>query len=342
MFQVFAVIFAILLSGCAKKDDGDSGFQEKWSQKESEGSILQYVNTGDILLYEFAVPLPFNDPMHQTLIGGTVANMADWPATFASRQGSSGCTATLLSKDVLQLAAHCVGNGRTSVIQANGTSYTGTCTHAPGYANDATADWALCKMSSSVDRTWYEKVLQDSSKVVVGGKLLLAGNGCTTPGGNDGNFGTLRIGEAGVSSLPSSDNDIVTNSGAALCFGDSGGSAFHVEGPQRWVAGVHSRGDIRRVSYLPAVYTQEAKAFYSSWAASKSVLICGIHPLAEKCQGAAIIPPVDPLPAHCQASFDKVNKCLYGTPRLALTDPAGCRAAYAELFACEEAAELAP
>lgn len=318
-------------------DDSEKAVQENWTRVElpSHGTSL-WVNQGDIRLFEVVMA----DGISHSLIGGTVPQASDWPASFASRQSGSGCTATLIGESVLQLAAHCVGNGRTAQITADGVQYTGTCTHAPGYARDSTADWALCKMSAPVPRAFYEKVLQDASKIKVGTVIKLAGAGCTQPGGNDGSFGTFRIGDATVSQIPASDNDTVAKGGAALCFGDSGGSAFYIEAPQRWVMGVNSRGDIRTTSYLSSVFTQEAKTFYSSWATQQGVKICGIHSDAVKCQGDNG-PPVPPLPAHCQPSFDKVNQCIFGSPRLALTDVPGCRKAYADLFACEEAAEIA-
>lgn len=303
---------------------------ELWSFNQDLGI---WVNRGDLYLYEITT-------VESTkLINGTIPKPEDWPSSFASRQSGSGCTATLLSKDVLQLAAHCVGNGRTATIQANGSSVDGVCTHSPDYRRDSTADWALCKMKSSVDRTWYEKVLQDASVIRVGGKIVLAGAGCTQPGGGGG-FGTFRVGESTVTSVPSRDNDTVTKGGAALCYGDSGGSAFHVEGSQRWVMGVNSRGDIRTTSYLSSVFTTKAKTFYASWSSSNGVKICGIHAEAEKCQGAGPVQP--PLPAFCQASYELLFKCLWASPRLALTEPTGCRQALTLLEQCEELAEIPP
>lgn len=334
-------IIALLVTGllfcaaCRQTTTHNRDISEQWEQVHRQDTSL-WVNSGDIRLFEVVMADSINK-----LIGGTIPQAADWPASFASRQSGSGCTATLIAENVLQLAAHCVGNGRTAQIVSNGTTYTGTCTHAPGYNGDPTADWALCKMQTAVDRAWYEKVLQDGSKVVVGGKLKLAGAGCTTPGGNDGAFGTFRVGEATVTKIPTSDNDTVTKGGAALCFGDSGGSAFLEEANgQRWVVGVNSRGDIQTTSYLASVFTNEAKQFYSQWAQANGAKICGIAQDAVKCQGASPIDPVPPLPPQCQTALDSFKNCLYGSPRLAISQPMVCRKAYADLFACEEAAEL--
>lgn len=338
MRSMILVLIALVFSSCRETKNDREGFvpQELWSQVQVSGISL-WRNEGDIVLHDVAhtnKEIMFS----ANLIGGTVPPANEWPASFASQQSGSGCTATLLAKNVLQLAAHCVGNGRTAVIQANGSSFTGTCTHAPTYRNDSTADWALCKMSADVARDWYEKVMQDATPLAVGGKVTLAGAGCTQPGGGGG-FGTFRVGEATIQSLPRNDNDTVTKGGAALCFGDSGGSAFYVNGADRMVMGVNSRGDIQTTSYLSSVFTATAKSFYSQWATANGVHICGIHPQAEKCQNSAPGPGPSPLPAFCLASHTKLNACLFANPRESLSDVQGCRNAYATLFACVELAE---
>lgn len=305
-------------------------------------SIEPLKNHGDVVVYDIhTYNTKFAKEDNIDLIGGQPAKPEDWPSSFASSQDGSGCTATLLGPQVLQLAAHCVGNGRTAVIKISGTSYSGTCTHHPSYRSDDTADYALCKMDTVIDRPWYEKVAQ-SQIIQVGSKVTLAGCGCTQSGGGGGAFGVFRTGESTVQTLPTRNNDTVTKGGAALCFGDSGGSAFYVDGQDRWVFGVNSRGNIRDTSYLSSVFTDTAKSWYKSWADSKSVKICGIHADAPKCQGAEEPEPgpsVPPLPDHCLPDYNFLGKCLWGNPRLALTQVEDCRKAHADLFACEEVAE---
>ncbi len=296
-------------------------------------------NTGDIILFDIATSNLMNPDPLEDLIGGTPAKPEEWPSSFASSQGNSRCTATLIGPQALQLAAHCVGNGRTSSITISGKSYTGTCTHHPKYKSDDTADWALCKMSEAVDRPWYERVLEDVTKIKVGTKVLLAGNGCTNIGGSNGSFGTFRTGESTVKSLPVRDYDTITSGGAALCYGDSGGSAFYVEGLARWIFGVNSRGNIRDTSYLSSTYVDVARSWYKSWADQAGVKICGVHPDAPKCQGGDEPEPENPLPEHCTTSYQKIHGCLWGVPRQAISKPEECRAEVANLVACEEIAE---
>ncbi len=318
---------------------GGQTYTEEWYPLISlPGSTVstRALNMGDLELFD--LPTVMRDVKIPKLIGGAVANPADYPSSFASRQGSSGCTATLLGPQVLQLAAHCVGNGRDSIIKIGTAEYTGTCTHHPSYRTDSTSDWALCKMTAVVPSVAYEVVNTEPTRVKVGDKLRLCGMGCTQPGGNDSSFGTFRCGETDVKTVTSGDNDIITKGGAALCYGDSGGSAFCVEGDKRWVCGVNSRGDIRTTSYLSAVH--KANVWYTSWALNGAVKICGIHADATGCRGAAPDPGPNPLPEWCRTAIAKTEKCLYGTPREALSDMPGCQKAHGELFACLESAAI--
>lgn len=237
-------------------------------------------NTGDLAL----------DPVEYgttpSLIGGTPAPAGSFPASFTTRHGNSQCTGTVIGPRVLQLAAHCVGDGRSATIRHTSGTYTGVCKHAAEYRRDATADYALCKLDRAIDLPLYERVLQEKW-VSVGNLLLLAGMGCTQPGGSGGNNNVLRIGEAPVRTLPVSNNDLVTRGNAALCFGDSGGSAFWRDPKgELWVVGINSRGDIRTTSYLSATFTRVAKNFYNSWRTANGVKVCGLDKDAPKCRGA--------------------------------------------------------
>jgi hypothetical protein len=84
--------------------------------------------------------------------------------------------------------------------------------------------------------------------------------------------------------------DTITKSGAALCFGDSGGPAFYYPNPQqknRFVISTNSRGDISTTSYLSASSTEIAVRFIKNWAQSngQNGQICGAFPDAQGCRG---------------------------------------------------------
>lgn len=292
-------------------------------------------NQGDITL----IPLP---PKPFGLIGGESADPKDYPASVYAAMGNSRCTATVVGPQVLLIAAHCVGNGATAAFSVAGKSYSSTCTHHSDYRVDPTADYALCKITSKVTDVPYEVINTDASLIKVGAEITLTGYGCTQPGGGGGNDGTYRTGKAKAISVHEGNQDIVTKGGAALCFGDSGGPAFYPTGNKTRVQiSVNSRGDIRTTSYLSSLTGGKFKPFLADFIAKNTVKICGVDGFNEGCRGATPTPPgPSPLPEHCADSLKVFTSCLYGTPRLAQTDPETCRETYAELFACEEAAEL--
>ena len=220
------------------------------------------------------------------LIGGRTASLSDWPASVYSSQGNSRCTSTVVGERVLLIAAHCVSDGGKASFKVGGVQYSSICTHSDDYEGNATADYSLCAVDKVVEGISYEVVNQDKDSVKVGDELLLTGFGCIQPGGGGGNDGTYRIGEAKVTRTPSgTNNDIVTSGGAALCFGDSGGPAFKVTGTKRVQVSINSRGDIRTTSYLSALHTDQAKAFFSSWYEKNGQKICGVHKDAKGCRG---------------------------------------------------------
>lgn len=294
------------------------------------GTVLSTPNTGDLVLD--SVSEVFKE--QQTLINGEIQDPKSWPASFTTRQGNSRCTGTMIGPRTLQLAAHCVGNGRTASITSEGKTYTATCTHSPKYRNDATADYALCLLKEDLALPHYERILQEA-KPQVGDKLVLAGMGCTIAGGSGGNDGNFRVGESTVIRLPKTNNDIVTKGGAALCYGDSGGSVFWKDPDGLlWVTGVNSRGDIATTSYLSATFTRDAKEFYSAWTQSNSASICGIDPEAKNCRGSEIVPPRPELPESCKIAYDKVHSCLFGVPRGAKETYGACVRAVSEILNC--------
>jgi hypothetical protein len=219
------------------------------------------------------------------LIGARVAVPKDWPASFYSVQGNSRCTSTMVGPRALFTAAHCVGNGATATLNHEGKSYVGRCTHAPEYAGNKTADWALCILDAEISPLPYETVNTNSGVLKEGADLLLTGFGCTRPDGTGGNDGVYRIGEATIRSLPSgTSNDIVVRGGAALCFGDSGGGAYIIAGGKRTLVSINSRGNIRDTSYLSSVSTSPARGFMERWAQENATAICGVTAAAPGCR----------------------------------------------------------
>ncbi len=228
------------------------------------------------------------------LINGKAADPKEWPSSVYASMNGSRCTATIVGERTLLIAAHCVGNGQSAGFSIGSDKYTSKCAQSPLYNGNSTADWAICLIDRKVDGVPYENINSDANRVKVGSQLTLTGYGCINPGGTGGNDGTYRIGTSKVTRTPSGNsNDIVTESGAALCFGDSGGPAFFVDSQTnaRWVVRVNSRGDISTTSYLSSTSTTNAQKFITDWAKSNSQEICGIHSTAKGCRGAVECDP---------------------------------------------------
>jgi hypothetical protein len=225
-----------------------------------------------------------------TLINGLPAEPGDWPASVYAKMGDAACSATIVGERVLLMASHCMSEGAKVSFTAHANNYTARCNHHPEYRRNSTADWALCLIDRPVTGVPFE-VLGVNEKLTIGETVTLTGYGCIRPGGGGGNDGIFRIGDATVQGLPSgSTYDVVTKGGGALCFGDSGGSAYrlHDDG-NRFIFGVNSRGDIQTMSYLPSVASKSFVSWAQSWAkTNNNVKICGLHDDAASCRNAPI------------------------------------------------------
>jgi hypothetical protein len=245
-------------------------------------------------------PTALDDKIYSTLIGGDEARAEDFPATVYSTDGSGRCTATLIGPQVLITAAHCVDNGgQVFFTLLTGQQHRGVCQHHPDYDNNKTADWALCRLEEEAD-VEFETLSMDRTIPARGDRILLTGYGCTAQGGGGGNDGTLRYGFAEVIQTPRSGNwDIITRGSVALCFGDSGGPAFHTYGSEdptgrRVMISVNSRGNIKDTSYLSKTLQNSVfSGWLKAWAADQLVTVCGVS-RTEGCRSAGAPPPPDP------------------------------------------------
>lgn len=211
------------------------------------------------------------------LIGGKPVNPSLYPASVYTQQGNSRCTGTMIGPQALIVAAHCVAETKEMSFHAGGSLYEATCESAPGYPKNKTADWSLCHVHEEVANVAFEVLNRNEKIVKVGDELLLTGYGCVKEGGGGGNDGLYRIGSAKVTSVPyASIYDYVTAGAVALCFGDSGGPVFKVEGNgSRSIVALNSRGNIKDTSYLVSVANKEFEAFLLQWSKANSAKVCG-------------------------------------------------------------------
>lgn len=218
--------------------------------------------------------------LNPLLIGGTIANPADWPAS----PWVGNCSSTLIGEKVLLVAAHCTGNGATKNFTIGSTRYAAQCDHHPSYRSNNTADWALCVISTPITGVPFESLAntQDVS-CAAGQSFLLTGYGCTRWGG--GTDGRFRTGRANATRCPSGTNyDTVTRGNVALCSGDSGGGAYIVDAEgKRKVVGVNSRSNTTDTSYVSSTYSASFMNWARTWADGKGLKVCGMHADATGC-----------------------------------------------------------
>lgn len=224
-------------------------------------------------------------PKVPTLIGGTVVNRADYPATI----WIGNCTASLVGPRTVLTAAHCVGS---KISFSVGTDrFSAQCRVNADYRGNSTADHAACYTDREVTGVPFENVNIDPTHVVKGDKIIQSGFGCTK-------WGTqldmkLRVGVSEVLSTPyGSSNDYVTGNGAVLCSGDSGGPAWSrdTDGGRDKLISVNSRSNTTSRSYLSSTSTASAIKFINSYATTFKAEICGVHATAQGCRNS--VPPV--------------------------------------------------
>lgn len=253
--------------------------------------------------FEAAPKVSKSDEVYPTLINGTRINPSDYPFVVVIK----GCTGSLIGPQVLSTAAHCVSNGGTQSFRwLDGKTYYAKCTHSPEYKS-GDQDLALCKISQRVPiKNPVPLVLERTARVNM--KLHLFGAGCTTPGGKDGNFGTLRRGETLIKS--GQKFDLVSHNkpnGAALCFGDSGGPGFigNPNDPNSLrVISQHSKGNIRDTNYTTR-WDRWAKDWVASWSSANGVGICGHNLKCREDDGGG-----DPPPPPSPKSFSFENELV--------------------------------
>lgn len=206
--------------------------------------------------------MPAESQSDQSIIGGQTAQSADFPTVVDLENGPGNwfCTGTLIDKDWVLTAAHCVaGETATSVKirfddnNINDTSGGRVVTvaeiHAhPGFVDTAwDNDIALIKLSQSVtDRT-----VTPVHRPVVAAATMVTEVGYGDSDNNGNGAGILRkLNVPTVDCAMANDPEISganllcfnASSGKSSCYGDSGGPAFVTVGGSLFVAGVTSGG----------------------------------------------------------------------------------------------------
>lgn len=198
----------------------------------------------------------------QDIIGGEAAQPTDYPTVVALEEqpGNWFCTGTLIAKNWVLTAAHCVAEGPTTGLHVR---------FDDPDVNDATGgkvvaisevhanpmfDWeawdndiALVKLAEDVTDREPTPILRDV--VAVGTEVLDVGYGVAD--NMDGGGGLLRRVQKTTADCAGANDPGVSGAnllcmdasdGRGSCFGDSGGPTFATVGGMRVVAGVTSGG----------------------------------------------------------------------------------------------------
>ena len=231
------------------------------------------------------------------LIGGVIADTAQWPATFYATTSAGNCTSSVIGPQVVLLAAHCLPAGRAITIQSTFGSRTGSprviesnrCAIHPKWSetSNQAPDFAVCYMKDIVPLTKYETLALTVPSLRIGHKVWLSGFGCMGVGPDDKPIYDykFRVGEAKIEQLPFGpdyDGFLVTRGdmtagGAALCYGDSGGAAYTDASEGRKILAVNARANIKDTSYLSPVWATDARSFIGDFLVAVGAQACGVN-----------------------------------------------------------------
>lgn len=218
------------------------------------------------------------------LIHSNLANPSHFPEVFyVANQVGDRCTATLVGKSAIITAAHCVSDSKViRVLVPSEVKMYASCEMHPEYVG-GDFDVAMCKTDRPIKDI---PVASLSSRwPAIHERVMLMGYGCINPDRTGGNDGKLRLGYSNIYALPfggvNGEHWFYTMDDAALCSGDSGGPAFEIrpDMPEvhHKVIGVNSRGNMRDLSLMTAVFDMAIRQFIMDWGRRLKVTVCGVN-----------------------------------------------------------------
>lgn len=206
------------------------------------------------------------------LINGTVVSSGEKEEVVWMDVGAGQCTASIVGKNVILTAAHCVEKAKTVKFEHKGKKYAATPTSHPLYPDDD-IDVALAVTTEEIVDA---KPMSIGGSASIGQSVELFGYGCTDVGGGDIDD-LLRTGTTVVEKFAANDMVMEVEGGPAYCFGDSGGPAMVDDNGKSVILAVASKGNIKDLSYAARLDTTESQDFLTQFVKDNAVEICGVN-----------------------------------------------------------------
>jgi hypothetical protein len=254
------------------------------------------------------------------LRGGQQADPGQWLASlyvvFKVGDEEKSCTAALIGPEVMLTAAHCVPEtGDVSFTYGDDPTYKTECKTHERYSQDASADFALCRLErpfkppagfkyESISGASMAKAADPQSFTVLGGFGCFSDDVSERAQATEGYFiGYAQIVETSDAFIhtegplyyaPQQVNNLITryepgDEFANVCPGDSGGPAFRLTGASgqsqmlaREIIGVNSRAFLNfeeteyRGSLLSATGGPDFRKWAMQWLKDEKLKACGL------------------------------------------------------------------
>ena len=207
------------------------------------------------------------------LINGTIAAPGTYQEVVSITTGVNPCTATIVGPRVFITAAHCGATGATSNFSINGKSYSAKLQQSPLYT---TNDHDISVGMTTEDITGIPYAIVGGA-YSEGLQITLLGYGCYSSDPSEPTDGKLRYGQTVTVSTSGYDMISKTPGGALVCYSDSGGPAYILQGDKHLLLGISTKGNMKDSNYDLRTDITETQSFLKNFATTNSVVICGIN-----------------------------------------------------------------